>query len=66
MNKYSNNPNAFYRDMRDAAEYLREFVKDDKRVRDFETLVYVLGCKFSEEGTTYEQERYLDHHFPKA
>lgn len=52
--QYSENPSLFYRDMRDIAEYLK--TKFRTEAKGLSQVIYDLGCKFSEEGATTEQE----------
>lgn len=59
MNKYNENSSQFYRDCQDGSTFIESFEKDCADTRVFSTLIYALGCKFSEEGTTNSQEELL-------
>jgi len=58
--KYTDNPHQFYKDMMEASEYIMSFnlmnFDSPKQQEAWSSLVYALGCKFSEEGTTREQD----------
>lgn len=60
-NKYKGKPNLFYNDMLEAAEYVRELEKENKTPQsNLNDVVYAIGCQFSENGSTTEQDLFLD------
>lgn len=58
-NKYKGKPNLFYNDMIEAAEYLRE-IETPEPVERLPELLYAIGCKYSEEGSTTEQDSFIN------
>ena len=57
MNKYDNKPYQFYSDLCEAAELIQQ--RWPEHVAFAEVLAAIAG-KFSEEGSTTDQDRFLD------
>jgi len=59
MNKYNENSNQFHRDCVEGAAFIGSYKKDCPEADIYANIIYALGCKFSEEGTTSEQDELL-------
>ena len=59
MSKYTNNSNQFHRDCIAGSTFIESYEKDCPDAKVFADILYALGCKFSEEGTTSRQDELL-------